>query len=296
MKNGWQTKTLGEVCVIDKCQGNYKHLPYVGLEHIESHTGRFIGSTEPFAVKSSTFKFSPDHLLYGRLRPYLNKVMAPAFEGHCSTEIFPLRPKAGLAREFLHYWFLRDETVAKIDATCTGARMPRANVNAALGFDFLLPPLSEQRRIVGILDEAFDGIAIAKANAEENHSNARALFDSIIDAIITGKLTHHWRCSHPNTQTASEVLKQRFVERRKELKETGTYKEPQPPVTNSPIDVPTGWTLASPEQLATHIVDCPHSTPKWTTSGEICLPRLRVFAPSSLSLNIWQVEQVAKGR
>lgn len=183
-KVGWQRKRLGEVCVVDKCQGIHKHLPYVGLEHIESHTGRFIGSTEPLAVRSSTFTFSPEHILYGRLRPYLNKVIAPDFEGHCSTEIFPIKPNAGLSREFLQYWFLQDETVAEIDATCTGARMPRANMNAVLGFEFLLPPLAEQRRIVGILDEAFAGIATAKANAEKNLQNARELFESHLQAVF----------------------------------------------------------------------------------------------------------------
>ena len=176
MKKGWQTKKLGEVCDVDKRQDIYKGLPYVGLEHIEAHTGRFIGSTEPLEVKSSTFKFSPEHLLYGRLRPYLNKVMLPDFEGHCSTEIFPLRPHPELLRKFLQYWFLREATVEQIDATSTGARMPRANMSAVFDFEFPLPPLPEQQRIVRILDEAFEGIATAKANAEKNLQNARALF------------------------------------------------------------------------------------------------------------------------
>lgn len=185
MKSGWQTKKLGKVCDVDKCQGIHKSLPYVGLENIESHTGRFIGSTDPLGVKSSTFKFSPEHLLYGRLRPYLNKVMLPDFTGHCSTEIFPLKPRPGLSREFLQYWFLRDATVKQIDATSTGARMPRANMNAVLDFEFLLPPLPEQQRIVGILDEAIDGIAAARRNAEKNLQNARALFESYAQSVFT---------------------------------------------------------------------------------------------------------------
>jgi type I restriction enzyme S subunit len=185
VKSAWKTKPLGEVCVLQKIQGIHRQLPYVGLEHIESHTGRFIGSTDPMTVKSSTFKFSPEHLLYGRLRPYLNKVMAPDFVGHCSTEIFPIKPSSGLSREFLQYWFLRDETVSQIDATCTGARMPRANMNLVLDLEFPLPPLSEQQRIVGILDKAFDGIATAKANAKKNLQNARALFESHLEFIFT---------------------------------------------------------------------------------------------------------------
>ncbi len=185
MKAGWKIKTLGEVCVVDKNQRLNNNLPYVGLEHIESQTGRFIGSTEPLEVKSSTFKFTQDHLLYGRLRPYLNKVMLPDFEGHCSTEIFPLKPRPGLSREFLQYWFLMGATVEQIDATSTGARMPRANMNAVLDFAFPLPPLPEQHRIVGILDEAFDSIATAKANAEKNLLNARALFESHLNAVFS---------------------------------------------------------------------------------------------------------------
>lgn len=185
MKNGWQMKNLGEVCDVDKCQGIYKNLPYVGLEQIESQTGRFIGSTEPFGVKSSTFKFSPEHVLYGRLRPYLNKVMLPDFTGHCSTEIFPLKPRPGLSRKFLQYWFLREATVEQIDATSTGARMPRANMNAVLDFEFPLPPPPEQKRIIGILDEAFAGIATAKANTEKNLQNARALFESHLQSVFT---------------------------------------------------------------------------------------------------------------
>jgi type I restriction enzyme S subunit len=185
MMIGWQIKKLGDVCFVDKCQGIYEGLPYVGLENIESHTARFIGSVEPLEVKSSTFKFSPEHLLYGRLRPYLNKVMLPDFIGHCSTEIFPFKPRPGLSREFLQYWFLREATVQQINATSTGARMPRANINAVLDFTFPIPSLSEQRRIVGILDEAFEGIATAKANAEKNLQNARALFESYLESVFT---------------------------------------------------------------------------------------------------------------
>jgi type I restriction enzyme S subunit len=185
MRRDWQIRRLGEVCFVDKHQGIHKGLPYVGLEHIESQTGRFIGSIEPCGVKSSTFKFSPEHLLYGRLRPYLNKVLLPDFTGHCSTEIFPLKPRPGLSREFLQYWFLRDATVAQIDTTSSGARMPRANMHAVLDFEFPFPPLTEQRRIVGILDEAFEGIATAKANAEKNLQNARAIFDSHLQSVFT---------------------------------------------------------------------------------------------------------------
>lgn len=185
MKAGWKIMPLGSVCAFDKVQGIHRNLPYVGLEHIESQTARFSGSIEPQSVKSSTFRFSTEHILYGRLRPYLNKVLAPDFEGHCSTEIFPIKPGPALLREYLLYWFIADETVERINGTCTGARMPRANMQTVMGFDFPLPPLPEQRRIVGILDEAMAAIATAKANTEANLANARAVFDSRLHEVFS---------------------------------------------------------------------------------------------------------------
>ncbi len=58
-------------------------------------------------------------------------------------------------------------------------------MNAVLGFQFSLPELGEQKRIVGILDEAFDGVATTKANAEKNLQNARALFESHLESVFT---------------------------------------------------------------------------------------------------------------
>lgn len=155
------------------------------MEHIESHTGRFIGSRSPQAVKSATFRFSSAHVLYGRLRPYLNKAIAPDFEGHCSTEIFPIKPSPAVDRQYLLYWLLADETTNRINGTCSGARMPRADMNEVLGFEFPLPPLTEQRRIVALLDEAFAGLATAAANAERNLDNARELFESHLAEVFS---------------------------------------------------------------------------------------------------------------
>ena len=187
LKVGWEVKKLGDVCQLDKSQGIYKNLPYVGMENIESNSARFIGSIEPQSVKSSTFKFTPEHILYGRLRPYLNKVLAPEFEGHCSTEIFPIKTSEYLDRNFLLYWFLMESTVKLINATCTGARMPRANMNVVFEFEFPTPPLAEQKRIVAILDEAFEGCDRAIRNTEKNLANAREIFESYLNAIFTQK-------------------------------------------------------------------------------------------------------------
>jgi len=172
----WKTQKLGEVCKIEKKKYNGSNLAYVGMEDIESNTGRFLGSKIPKSVKSSTFKFTSEHILYGRLRPYLNKVMLPDFEGHCSSEIFPIKVSKELDRSFLFYWLTQKKIILKIDETCTGTRMPRANMEKVLNFSLVIPPIEEQKRIVEILDKAFEGIAQAEANTRRNLINARELF------------------------------------------------------------------------------------------------------------------------
>ncbi|MCG5509128.1 restriction endonuclease subunit S [Ectothiorhodospira lacustris] len=185
MREGWSSTALKNVCTVDKAKHSGTTLPYVGLEHIESGTGKFIGSLAPAMVKSTTFSFTASHVLYGRLRPYLNKVLLPEFDGHCSSEIFPLRVESSLDRRFLYYWLTWEPVVKEIDSTSTGARMPRANINKLLEFELPLPSLPEQKRIVAILDEAFAGIAIAVANTEKNLANARELFESYLNAVFS---------------------------------------------------------------------------------------------------------------
>jgi type I restriction enzyme, S subunit len=67
----------------------------------------------------------------------------------------------------------------------SGSGVPTLNRNFVHDEPVSVPPLAEQKRIVGILDEAFEGIATAKANAEENLQNARALFESHLQAVFT---------------------------------------------------------------------------------------------------------------
>ncbi len=184
MSVGAKIIKFGDACSLDRIHNKGAVLPYVGLEDIVSGEGRFTGSVKPKKVQSSTFRFTSEHILYGRLRPYLNKVYLPDFDGHCSTEIFPIRPASNVDRRYLYYWLSMEATVKEIDRTCTGARMPRANMDEILEFPIPLPPLSEQQRIVAVLDEAFARLATATANADKNLKNAGELFDSYLSSAF----------------------------------------------------------------------------------------------------------------
>jgi len=128
---------------------------YVGLENIESG-GRFVG-VRPIAageLLSSKFTFTPRHLLYGKLRPYLAKIARPDFEGICSTDILPVLPGPELDRGYLAWLLLSPQMLAQASSRATGANLPRLSPRALAELRIPLPPLPEQRRIAEILDKA----------------------------------------------------------------------------------------------------------------------------------------------
>jgi type I restriction enzyme S subunit len=94
----------------------------------------------------------------------------------------PLR----IDQKFLFHFFLWDTEQVKADRGA-GTTMIHVSKGSMDERDILLPPLPEQHRIVAILDEAFDGIATAKANAEKNLQNARALFESHLESVLRSK-------------------------------------------------------------------------------------------------------------
>lgn len=152
---------LGELCEMDR-QGlhpddpNASGLPFVGVEHVESASGsfNFNSGSRVGSQRSTTFRFDERHVLYAKLRPYLNKVATPEFAGRCSTELVPLLPRDGVDREFIAYLLRRKETVDYVMSSVTGARMPRTDMKVLMLLPVPLPPLDEQRRIVGILNRA----------------------------------------------------------------------------------------------------------------------------------------------
>lgn len=184
MKTNWPTKKLGEVCNF-KIIKNIELLPYVGMENVESNTGLFIGSKEPRAVKSVTAHFNEDCVLYGKLRPYLNKVFVPDFEGHSSTEFIPLRPNLKiLTREWLAKWLGNDSVIRAVSLNTTGSRMPRANLNHLKNLEIPLPPIEEQKRIVARVEGLMARVKEAKRLRGEAIEAAQTLLSAELSRIF----------------------------------------------------------------------------------------------------------------
>src|SRR6185369_6629094 len=87
--------------------------------------------------------------------------------------------------EFMFYQVLSCSFKEQLEALASGTTVPIVNKSKFNSIEIVLPPLPEQQRIVSILDEAFDGIATAKANAEKNLQNARALFESHLQTVFS---------------------------------------------------------------------------------------------------------------
>ena len=130
---------------------------HLGLDQIEGHTGVVLGKHRaPVSdAGNSTFHFDQSHVLYSKLRPYLNKIVVPDEPGIATTELIPLKPHPHLVcREFLAYYLRSPEFLAYASQYVTGAKMPRVILDRFWAHEIALPPLSEQHRIVEILDQA----------------------------------------------------------------------------------------------------------------------------------------------
>ena len=155
----WPTGALDSIAILDRQSIHPSEVeaatPYLGLEHLDGDGGidciQTVGSA---SLKSNKFQFSDRHVLFGKLRPYLRKIVRPEFSGVCSTDIIPILPKEGVSRDYLFYFLRTPDAVNLATSRCSGANLPRLGPKQLASFQIPLPPLDEQKRIAGILDAA----------------------------------------------------------------------------------------------------------------------------------------------
>jgi len=150
---------------------------YVGLGNIQSG-GDLVSVREVQSgeIASSKFAFTPRHLLYGKLRPYLAKIARPQFAGVCSTDILPVLPGADLDRDYLAHFLLRPESVAWANSRAIGANLPRLSPRVLGEIRIPFPPLREQRRIAEVLDRVEALRAKRRAAPAQLDTFTRSLF------------------------------------------------------------------------------------------------------------------------
>ena len=266
MKKGWQKKTLGEVCSLLNRGISPMYLESGGVcvlnqkcirDHEVSYEPSRRHDSKAKKVAEERFVKLGDVLVNSTGTGTLGRVAQVREEPEEATTVDShvtiVRPKPGLFHlDFFGYMLVIIEDAIKEAGEGCGGQTELARSVLAERFGVSYPEsLAEQQRIVGLLDEAFEGLATAKANAEKNLQNARALFESALTTAMSGKLTKEWRKSHPHVETASTLLDQILTKRRRAWSKKGEYPEPTPPATNHSQSIPASWTWTNLSQLKT---------------------------------------------
>ena len=270
LPEGWAEVELGEVWHESRARvrpDTIARTDYIGLEHVEGGTNRITGAGRSDGVKSTVAVFSEGDILYGRLRPYLNKVIRPPFAGVASTEFLVFKETQALANGLLMRLLSSSDLVAYASANSAGVNLPRISAKRLAEYRFRLAPVPEQHRIVAKIESLFakldEGVAALK-RAEANLERYRA---SVLKSAVEGRLTEQWRRENPPEETGPELLARILAERRKrweaeqlaKFEAKGRkppknwktkYKEPVSPDTSTLPELPEGWCWATVDQVA----------------------------------------------
>ncbi|MEK6784018.1 MAG: restriction endonuclease subunit S [Nitrospirota bacterium] len=195
MKKGWQKKTLGDVLVktetTDPARSPQTEFDYIDVSSVSNETlaieetQRLNGKDAPSRARRLV---KANDVLFATIRPTLRRIAIVPEELDnqvCSTGYFVLRAKPDVDHRFVFYFLQTEGFMTAMEKLQKGASYPAVTDGDVRSQQIPIPPLPEQQRIVGILDEAFDGIATATANAERNLHNARALFESHLQTVFT---------------------------------------------------------------------------------------------------------------
>jgi type I restriction enzyme S subunit len=180
MKKGWQTKTLDQISTnldsrrvpITKGVREGGEYPYYGASGIVDYVADYIFDEDALLISEDGAN------LLARSTP----IAFPASGKYwVNNHAHIVKFESLTTQRFVELYL---ESIP-LDDYITGAAQPKLNQKALNSIPIPVPPLAEQQRIVGLLDEAFEGLATAKANAEKNLQNARALFESHLQSVFT---------------------------------------------------------------------------------------------------------------
>jgi len=181
----WDVVPLGRICDVhnqmyDPTDNDI--VPYVGLEHITPGTPQLTSWGMSDEVRSSKTYFYPGQVLYGKLRPYLDKAVLATFEGVCSTDIIVVDALKNVSiPSFLVNLLHTERFLTFATSTMTGVNHPRTRWSSLRNFQVVLPPLPEQRRIAAVLNAIQEAIAAQ----EDVIAEARAFKRSLMQRLFT---------------------------------------------------------------------------------------------------------------
>lgn len=208
-------------CVADTCLPSTAETEvYVGLEHIDSGAFQLNRFGHPDNVTSAKTRFRRGDILYGKLRPYLDKAILADREGICSTDILVFRPKpnvvAAYALGLIHSEAFRDNATA----TTQGVNHPRTSWNGVSSFECFALPEPEQKKIAAVLwkmqraSATQDRLLAATRDLKQSamqHLFTHGLRGEPLKDTTIGPIPESWRIS--NLSDVAHLARGRFTHR-----------------------------------------------------------------------------------
>lgn len=142
--------------MVDPRLDEYAYMLHVGPDRIEKDTGRLLvcQTAREEGLISKKFLFDDSYVLYSKIRPYLRKCALATFTGLCSADMYPVRPKAGVAtREFIWALLLSNEFDRYVASLPDRANIPKLNRDELNSFEFNLPSIQEQEKFSAIVQK-----------------------------------------------------------------------------------------------------------------------------------------------
>ena len=181
----WEVKKLKYVVklITEKSNGDFKK---VGLENIESNSGKFIETNSEF--QGEGIRFQIGDILYGKLRPYLSKVLLSDFEGAAVGDFFVLRPNVKYLSDFIKYRLLSSSFTEISNSSTYGSKMPRVSWEFMSHLFFALPIEEEQTTIVQFIETEVSLINSKSEKTKKLIDLLKEYKTALISEVVTGKI------------------------------------------------------------------------------------------------------------
>lgn len=209
--SSWKKYELKEVFKVVKDKYNpqieNQIVNYIGLENIETSKG-IINKNNSSEVKSIKTKFKKDDVLYGKLRPYLNKHDVVNFDGICSTDILVFRFDNINTAKYINYYFNLPIFIQYAVENSSGINLPRVSEKTISKYKISLPIIEEQQEIVNILDNL-----LAKYNKIKNLEQQLEKIELLKKAILAKAFRGELGTNNPDEESAENLLKEILAEK-----------------------------------------------------------------------------------
>ena len=217
LHKNWIRVVIGDVVENRKEKAMPDQLPsakFIGMDCIAPNAIKpsFLYNFSDYKSAGNVFEFND--VLYGRLRPYLNKVYKAEIEGVCSGEFIVLIPSSVLFSKYLLYNLHSKKFVDFTDLQVTGER-PRINFNKISKYVINLPPLPEQRAIVAKVEQLFSDLDNGIENFKKAQEQLKIYRQAVLKRAFEGELTKKWREEQTDLLSADEPLQHVKGEREK---------------------------------------------------------------------------------